>query len=156
MKQIKLKKTDLNKTPAELLIKLGAVNATKTAAYPNHVYLSKEDYKTLVKNYTKALKKEAPYLNAKKLASSVGYEFLNLGPSQLLEAAIRPGYAIVDDEGIATEIQAKEEQASRDELLKKAGEIADQAKELIESGEAKLTIWQAIKNLFKNLIKRGL
>jgi hypothetical protein len=49
------------------------------------------------------LKKEYPYINSRKLNTAVGMELLNLGPNEGLKDAIRPGYALVDEEAIEKE-----------------------------------------------------
>jgi hypothetical protein len=103
MKSVKLTKKMLTLSPGELLIKLRAVNKELKQAYPQHVYFSKEDYKNLRANTRKLLKKEYPYINSRKLNTAVGMELLNLGPNEGLKDAIRPGYALVDEEAIEKE-----------------------------------------------------
>lgn len=92
MKIIKLKASML-KEPGSLLRQVGAVY--KNQAFPSHVYMNPKDYKKLQSNYTRALRKAHPYISPRKLQSSVGMHFLNLGPRE--DKGVAPGYLIVDD-----------------------------------------------------------
>lgn len=103
MKTIKLTKRTLRLHPADLLIKLGAVDLEKKRAYPSHVYFSKEDYKELRVNLRKNAKKQYPGFRSRYIDSAVGMELLNYGPNQNLEEAIRPGYVLVDFDSIELE-----------------------------------------------------
>lgn len=85
--------------PMDLLVKLGASNATST--FPQHVYFSKVDYKTLENNVRKLAKKQFPYYTKKYIDSVVGFEMLNYGPNSGLEDAIKPGFAVIDVGAIA-------------------------------------------------------
>lgn len=97
MKVVKIKKSDLNLTLEDLLTKLKLVQGEQ--AFPERLYMSKEDEKVLRKNIIKKFKKEYPGLNNRALMSSVGMYFLNLGPSTLLSNAIKPGYVVISEEG---------------------------------------------------------
>jgi hypothetical protein len=88
--------------PADLLIKLGAVNLEKKVAYPQYVYFSKEDYTSLRKNLKQLAKKSFNGTN-RAINYSVGVDLLNYGPNESLKDAIRPGYALVDEEAIEKE-----------------------------------------------------
>ena len=103
MKTVKLTKNMLKHHPCDLLVSLGAVDKNNTVTFPSHVYFSKEDYRELRENIRKQAKKE--YSNATKthIDGIVGMELLNYGPNESLAHAIRPGYALVDEEGIEKE-----------------------------------------------------
>lgn len=110
MKQIKINKRLLKKMPAEILGFLGAVHGNR--AFPEHVYLSKKDYNLLEKNLINRARRERPGMAKKFYRLSVGFELLNLGPSQLVENAVKDGYAIVDSEAIAAEIAKLDQEPS--------------------------------------------
>lgn len=95
VKIVKISKRDLKDLP-KLLTKVGAV--FRDQAYPSAVYCSKEDAKEIRKNLLKSFKKEYPYLSNNKLKFSESMTWLNLGPNESLQDAIRPGYILVDTE----------------------------------------------------------
>lgn len=103
MKTIKLTKKMLKMHPADLLIKLNLVNKEKTIVYPQHVYFSKEDYKELRGNLMAYAKKQVPFSTKRLLDCTVGVDLLNYGPNESLADAIKPGYAIIDEEAIKNE-----------------------------------------------------
>lgn len=100
MKTIKLTQKMLKMHPADLLIKLGAVNLEQKLAFPQDVYFSKEDYKKLTDNLKSQAKKSNPHTPKRLLDYSVGVDMLNYGPNETLKDAIRPGYALVDFQSI--------------------------------------------------------
>lgn len=105
MKVVKLTKKMLRMHPADLLIELGAINnGDFPRTFPQHVYISKEDYKLLKKNLIDKVKKRRGRVFNKIDAFSVNADLFNFGPNQNLEDAIRPGYVLVDEEGINVEI----------------------------------------------------
>lgn len=103
MKVVKITKNMLKAHPADLLIALGAVDKNNTHTFPNHVYFSKENYKELKNNIIKQTKKIYPNTSKWFLDNAVETELLNYGPNESLAEAIRPGYALVDEEGIKKE-----------------------------------------------------
>lgn len=105
MKTVKLNKNMLALHPAKLLEKLGAINVEQNRVYPNHIYLSKEDYKTLSTNLTKKAQKTLKGYSKKYIDRSVSMELLNYGPNESLGDAIKKGFALIDLEGIEKEIQ---------------------------------------------------
>lgn len=98
MKTVKITNKMLKMHPADLLIKLGAVDKEKKFAYPNYVYFSKEDLKELRVNLKTLAKKNCPGTSDKLINYSVGMDWLNYSPNETLAEAIRPGYALVDEE----------------------------------------------------------
>jgi len=100
MKAVKLTKKMLKMHPADLLVELGAYNKEKKRVYPSEVYLSKKDCKTLRNVLTKQAKKEYAYLSKNRLKSLIGMEWLNYGLNETLVDAIKPGYVLVDEDGI--------------------------------------------------------
>lgn len=96
MKILKLTKKMLKMHPADLLIKIGAVDEENKYAYPNFVYFSKSDYKELRKNLKQFAKKSCPETSERLLNYSVNVDLLNYGPNETLAEAIRPGYMLVD------------------------------------------------------------
>jgi hypothetical protein len=96
---VKLQASDLKDYP-ELLQKCKAISHNGKNAYPQHVYISEEDGRTLVVNIIKGARKEAPSLKGKALQAAIGYHRLNLEPNGSLNKAIKKGYALVDDERI--------------------------------------------------------
>ena len=103
MKTVKITKKMLKMHPQDLLVELGAVNLEKKQAYPQHVYFSGVDYKQLRQNLNKSARKQYPWLLKKGLDRAVGMELLNYGPNESLAEAIKPGWALVDEEGIEGE-----------------------------------------------------
>lgn len=99
MRTVKLQASDLKDYP-ELLQKCEAISCNGKTAYPQHVYISEEDGRTLVVNIIKGARKEAPSLKGKALQAAIGFHRLNLEPNGLLKKAIKKGYALVDDERI--------------------------------------------------------
>lgn len=110
MKELKVTTKDLKDT-RKLLQKAGAINGN--IAYPEHVYISKEDAKIVKKNLTNLVKKEYPNLMKSKVTMTVGMEWLNLGPNQSLENAVRPGYILVDEDAIEAAKQQAVEKGIR-------------------------------------------
>lgn len=96
LKIVKLKKSWLKKSPLDLLRALGAVQLDKREAYPEKVYMSKEDYAKLRKNTMKLYRQEYGSLSSNALRNAVGMELLNFGPNQSLGNAIKPGYVLVE------------------------------------------------------------
>jgi hypothetical protein len=105
LKAVKIRKTDLKKTPEDFLRKVGAVNEELKRAYPEHVFMAKEDYALLKKNLARKYRKEIPYISKRRLQNSVGMHLLNCGPSEILDEGVRPGYVLVDVEGIKLQEQ---------------------------------------------------
>ena len=81
MKTIKLTKKMLKMHPADLLIKLGAVDKEEKNAFPSHVYFSKEDYKELRTNLKFLAKKAAPSIPERILNYYVNVDLLNTSRS---------------------------------------------------------------------------
>ena len=81
MKIHKLRKSDI-KSLCDMYDRLECVHKGKHA-FPYHTFVSPKTYKQIEKVTTQEYKKEYPYLNKRKLASSVGMYLLNLGPSIL-------------------------------------------------------------------------
>jgi hypothetical protein len=98
MKSVKLNQT-LLKDAIKLLRKCGAIIGSQT--YPSAVTMNDQDYKVLTKNVKRALKKEYPFLNERRLETSVGMHLLNFGPKT--SNAIKRGFALVDPSQITEE-----------------------------------------------------
>lgn len=96
MKPVKLTKKMLKMHPVDLLVKLGAVDEVKKQTYPQHVYVSKEDYRELRKNLLALAKKGCPGTSSRLINLSVGMDLLNYGPNETFGNVIRPGYALID------------------------------------------------------------
>jgi diphthamide synthase subunit DPH2 len=96
MKTIKLTKKMLQMHPADLLVKLGAVNLTKKRAYPSEVYFSQADNKKLLKNLEKRANKKLKGCSKKAIEYSVNMDWLNYGPNSGLEEVLKSGWAVVD------------------------------------------------------------
>lgn len=94
IKVIKLNKKDYTDLEG-LLEKAGLVDKEKNQAFPEKLFISKQDTKKMRAEIFKAFKKKYPFLRKEKLQASAAMYFLNLGPSELAKEAIRPGYAIV-------------------------------------------------------------
>jgi hypothetical protein len=108
MKAIKLTKKMLSLEPMDLLVKLGASN--ETTAFPQHVYVSKQDYKSIKNNVRKLAKKQFPGFAKKHIDNVVGFEMLSYGPNSVLEDALKPGFAVVDFEAIEIDCKFDEEE----------------------------------------------
>jgi hypothetical protein len=108
MKTIKLTKKMLSMDPVDFLKKIGAVSDNR--AFPQHVYVSKQDYKILENGVRKLAKKQYRGCRKQYIDNVVGFEMLNYGPNQTLEDVLKPGYAIVDFDCIAAEIKDNEEE----------------------------------------------
>lgn len=102
MKVVKLRASDLKDYP-ELLSRCGAVDMDGKTAYPQHVYISRQDLAKLIINIIKTADKEAPYLKGAARQQALSYHRLNLEPNSSLKDVIKPGYAIVDEERIEAE-----------------------------------------------------
>jgi hypothetical protein len=101
MKGVKLTKKQMSGDLVYLLTSLGAVYENQ--AFPQHIYVSKETYKTLQDNYKKLLKKDHKNISKHHLEVSMGYEFLNLGPNEDDDVAY--GHALVDEDAIKADIR---------------------------------------------------
>lgn len=62
---------------------------------PSNVLCSKEDYELIKKTIRAEFKKQNPYASKKSLDFSVGMHLLNLGPNEVANQAIRPGYLLI-------------------------------------------------------------
>lgn len=109
MMQVKLSKRILNMEPSDILVKLGAWSQDLKHAYPSRVFVSAEDYKTIKKNLAARYKKMFPYASRRRISCEVGMDLLGFGPNQSLEKAVRPGYALVDYNGIKEDIKRDQE-----------------------------------------------
>jgi hypothetical protein len=106
LKSFRVKKTDLKKGPQHILEMAEAVRHDIGRAYPSQVYLSDEDYAYLRKQLERSMRKVfGRYATRKGIDYEVGLELLNLGPSTLLGKSIRPGYAVLDEDGLMRNIQ---------------------------------------------------
>lgn len=103
MRPVKITQTML-KDVSVLLKKAGAVKGDQ--AYPSHVFMTEMDFETLRKNLEKTVKKQYPYLDKRRMVTTVGMELLNLGPVTL-KKGIQRGYLLVDDLGIRLESTGK-------------------------------------------------
>lgn len=97
MKQVKITKKMLKLHPADLLVELGMVDLEKKRAYPERLYFSKEDYRTLRDNLKKYAKKKLNGTPERVINYSVGMDLLNYGPNESLGDMIRPGWALIED-----------------------------------------------------------
>lgn len=96
MKVVKLTKKMLNMHPADLLVKLDAVNLEQDLTFPGEVYFSEKDYKTLRANLVKSAKKQLGDVTKKTIELTVNMELLNFGPNESLAKVLKPGFALVD------------------------------------------------------------
>jgi hypothetical protein len=96
-----------------LLTKVGAVATVPATggargeaeqAFPSHVYVSKADYKKIQKETARQIRKEYPYLNKRRVQSTVGMHLLNLGPVEL--DGIKEGFILVDNVALELDIEA--------------------------------------------------
>lgn len=102
MKVIKITKRML-KDLDYLLQKVGATY--KRNAFPETVFISKQDYKILKRNLRSNLRREIPYAAKGAIDYAVGAVLLNLGPNQLLEEVIKPGYLVIDTDAIRNRLK---------------------------------------------------
>lgn len=94
LKVMKLRKSDYANLES-LLKRAGLVDEGSSRAYPENLFVSKQDAKKFIREISRAFKKEYPYLSQKKIKTAVGMYWLNLGPSEALVEAVKPGYALV-------------------------------------------------------------
>jgi hypothetical protein len=94
IKVVKLKRATLNRLPEELLELLGLVEGNR--AFPERLYLSRADSSTLRKYLKRTVKKGSKNAPAKYLQYVEGMHWLNYGPNESLDRAIKPGYALID------------------------------------------------------------
>lgn len=107
MKQVKITKRDLLKTPEDFLRKVGAVRGS--TSYPSCVQMSHEDLAVLKKNYRRRFRKAKPWLRKRQVDSAVGNCILMYGPATIYGEAIRPGYVLVDDSFIDDDVKKSSE-----------------------------------------------
>jgi hypothetical protein len=96
MKMVKIKKSLLKKPMPDILRELGVV--IDNQSYPSLVFMSEQDISIIKKSCRKEAKKQYPYAEKRRIDMVAGMEFLNYGPNSTLEKAIKPGYAIIDDQ----------------------------------------------------------
>jgi hypothetical protein len=97
----KLTKKLLKKHPDDVYRALKAVDEEFKHAFVSEVFFSKEDCDEMKKTLTKLHKKERSYLSKKAIETAVAWDWLGIGPNESYAKAIRPGYALIDDIGIA-------------------------------------------------------
>lgn len=107
MRTFKLK-TKHYRDIVQLLIDAGAADLSLKVTFPSDVYCSKEDFKRMEKAVGKAFRKEYPGLRSNKLKSSIAMHMLNYSPNETLAEGIRPGYVLVDDTSIKSQIESTE------------------------------------------------
>ena len=100
MKLVKLTKKMLKLAPSEFLIEIGAVDMEMKKAFPDYVYMSKEDLQTQKKNLVKLVNKNHKDMTKHYRQNVVGLETLNYSPAELLKDALKKGYCLVDFSGI--------------------------------------------------------
>jgi hypothetical protein len=150
MKQFRIKKADLRKGPLHVLTLVGAVAVELSRAYPSHVYMSAEDYAELKRNFAKDIKKLMGKTGTRKsIAYEVAIDMLNFGPSTVISSSVRPGYVIVDTDGIACNI-ANDRTAIQAE--NKAKEEARLERQLKAEGQARMNqpgVMGAVRGFFE-------
>lgn len=99
MKQIKITPKLLNMHLEDILIHAGAVYEQQ--AFPEHVYLSDKDFKSLKGRLRRKFRK---LTNMDSIDYYLGVYILNLGPNTSLGKVIKPGTMLVDDYAIAKHI----------------------------------------------------
>lgn len=92
MQVVKIKASFLKNLPA-MYKELGLIEGDRVD--PSRVFFSQEDYRKLKKATAQKLKSGNPTLSGKSLENAVSMHLLNLGPSELLAKAIKPGYMLV-------------------------------------------------------------
>ena len=108
MKIVKLNKRLMKKGWYDIIKAVNAFDGKQT--FPSHIYMSKEDIKEVRKYTREQHKKDYPYQNNKQIDYSESFDFLCYGVNSSLENVLKPGYVLVDVEGIEREIK----DASRD------------------------------------------
>lgn len=94
MRLLKLKKQHYKNL--ELLLQDAGL-VVGNQAYPSNLHISLVTQKKINKEIKAAFKKQYPGISKRKLDSVTGMHFLNLGPSTILQEAIKPGYAIIEE-----------------------------------------------------------
>jgi hypothetical protein len=107
MKVVKLTKKMFHMHPADLLVKLGAVNKEQGIVYPQYVYFSEQDSKKYKKLFKKLVKKKLKRCSDRLINYSVNMDWLNYGPCHMLGKALKDGIVIVDDEAIKKAQESK-------------------------------------------------
>lgn len=100
MKAIKITKGLLKKTPVELMVEIGAVDMSTNRVFPDCVYLSKEDFKTLMSNFSKHVDKTYKSYSKHHRKGIVSFENLSYGPNEALKDVVKKGFILVDDAAI--------------------------------------------------------
>lgn len=104
-KVLRIKKSDLKKDPDQILAKVGAIDLDLKRAYPSHVHMSYQDYTELTRNLRRKVRKLlGRYATKQSVNQAVSLELLQFGPSTVLGEAVRPGYVLVDTEGLQENI----------------------------------------------------
>lgn len=99
-KSVKITKRML-KDPIYLLRKAGAVHGK--FSYPWHVIMNPKDYKQLYRNVKISIKKEFPYLRAKKINFEASMYLFGYGPST--DEIVSEGWLMVFHTEIRKEIE---------------------------------------------------
>jgi hypothetical protein len=132
LKCLKLAAKDLKLPLAQLLSNLGTVHGGR--AYTGYVFFAESDLKQLRRNYRKTLRKEFPRAKKSGLDESTVEYFTQFMTNDALESALKPGYVLIDFDGIGNSIRQFEEFQEAEKL----------AKELA----AKPNLLQSVKNFF--------
>lgn len=114
MRMVRLKKNDLKLDLEAFLVRVGAVREKQ--GFPQHVYLSTEDSAVLRRNARRSLRKQYPRVSKRQIDYGIGSSWLMFGPNELLNRAVRPGYALVNvtaiDESYQRTLEAREQEAA--------------------------------------------
>src|SRR5271165_6369817 len=103
MREVKLTKKMLKMTCADLLAHLGAIDESARLAFPQHVYMSFKDCKAYEKVQFSLIKNGNREYTKRAIDNMLGFEFLNYGPNLTLGYSIKPGFILINEEGIELE-----------------------------------------------------
>ena len=120
VKALKLSAKDLRYPLQQLLENLAVIHNNR--AYTGYVFFAESDLKELRHNYRRLVRKEFPKAKKYAIDAKVNEYFYSLSTNMSLEKVVKPGFVLVDYDGIGNSIRKLEENEREEQARKYAAE----------------------------------
>jgi len=105
MRIVRLSPGDLRRSLVELMDKYGLKHANRV--YPSFLHMSEEDAAVLRRNNRRQIRAEMPNATKRKVDYTIGMEWLNYGPNTRYGKVLKPGYILIDADGLKAALEAE-------------------------------------------------
>ncbi len=120
VRAIKLAAKDLKYPLNQLLSNLGAVYGDR--AYTGYVFLAEDDLKVIRRNYRQSVRSSLPKAKKAVVDALVLEHFAQFETNQSLAQVVKPGYVLVDFDGISLSIRRIEQREQLDKAIAEGAE----------------------------------